>query len=583
MLKKTSAVCLFVLCCLQVFCAQAEESCNLDVINPTVYNKILDYLLIDKKDVTRYKKAFRAVDAADFSKADDVLSDLGNNIILGHVLAEKYLHKNYKASFAELQEWLEKYSDLPQANRIYNLALKKGKASSLTKPRQMSDCSRILGWKDEDLEHLFPADMHYLVQQVAKFRKALRSGKTKAARLILEQNKFRQKAPNKYWDELAASLAMKYLVDNQNKLAWEWGVRASKRKTSAVAPWVAGLSAWRMKNYKSAATYFSRLAQLGNSDDWLVSAGGYWAYRAYTRSGQKTLAKQMLKQAAQYRHTFYGILAAYKAGQPLTYHWDAVAYLNNFNSLDYVYELLGSPSIRRAIILLHAKRKDLAEQELKHGYYEMTDKQKEATLYIANQYHMHALAIRVCGDLNRPEEDMSYDGVAYPTPSWIPDENWQVDKALVLALIRQESGFKPEAKSPAGARGLMQLMPNTAYHVTKDITIKKDNQKLLKPEVSIEIGQRYVNYLLNKPFIDGNLFYMMAAYNGGPSNLLRWEKTAKYGNDPLLFIEVIPSAETRIYIERVMANYWIYNMKFNLPNPTLQQVAEGRWPVLPRD
>ncbi len=101
--------------------------------------------------------------------------------------------------------------------------------------------------------------------------------------------------------------------------------------------------------------------------------------------------------------------------------------------------------------------------------------------------------------------------------------------------------------------------------------------------MSIEIGQRYVNYLLNKPFIDGNLFYMMAAYNGGPSNLLRWEKTAKYDNDPLLFIEVIPSAETRIYIERVMANYWIYNVKFNLPNPTLQQVAEGHWPVLPRD
>ncbi len=583
MFKRGLAICLLFGLCLTSAISFAEESCHIDVINPTVYNKILDYLLIDKSDVVLYKKAFRAIDAADFKRVNDLTSSLGNNIILGHVLAEKYLHKDYKSSFAELKEWLELYADLPQAVRIYNLAVKKGKASELTSPRKMSECSRVSGWKDEDLKHLSAADINYLAVQVGKFRKALRSGKTKAARLVLEQKKFRQKAPDKYWDELAASLAMKYLVDNQNQMAWEWGVRASRRKTSGVAPWVAGLSAWRMKNYKNAATYFSRLAQSGNSDDWLVSAGGYWAYRAYSRAGQTTKAKQMLKTAAQYRHTFYGILASYKSGQPLTYHWDAVAYLNNFNSIDYIYELLGSPSIRRAVLLLHAKRKDLAEQELRHGYYEMSDKQKEATLYIANQYQMHALAIRVCGDLSRPQEDVSYDGVAYPIPSWIPDKNWQVDKALVLALIRQESGFKPEAKSPAGARGLMQLMPNTAYHITKDISLKHDSQKLLKPEISIELGQRYVNYLLNKPFINGNLFYMMAAYNGGPSNLIRWEKTANYNNDPLLFIEVIPSAETRIYIERVMANYWIYNMRFDLPNPTLQQVAEGNWPILEKD
>ena len=258
-----------------------------------------------------------------------------------------------------------------------------------------------------------------------------------------------------------------------------------------------------------------------------------------------------------------------------------MAYLNDFGSQDYIYELLSSPHIRRAVILLKAKQKDLAEQELRFGYHEMSDKQKEATIYIANQFQMHALAIYGCKQIN--DSKKSYDGVAYPIPQWLPDSDWKVDKALVLALIRQESSFKPEAKSPAGAKGLMQLMPNTAYHITKDINLKRDSSRLLKPEVSLDLGQRYVNYLMDKTFIQGNLFYMMTAYNAGPGNLVRWQKSAKYGNDPLLFIEVIPSAETRIYIERVIANYWIYNMRFGLVNPTLQQVAEGKWPVLPRD
>ena len=75
-------------------------------------------------------------------------------------------------------------------------------------------------------------------------------------------------------------------------------------------------------------------------------------------------------------------------------------------------------------------------------------------------------------------------------------------------------------------------------------------------------------------------FYMLTAYNGGPGNLLKWKKNARFYDDPLLFIEVIPSAETRIYIERVMANYWIYNMRFGNKNQTLEQLAEGKWPII---
>lgn len=99
------------------------------------------------------------------------------------------------------------------------------------------------------------------------------------------------------------------------------------------------------------------------------------------------------------------------------------------------------------------------------------------------------------------------------------------------------------------------------------------------------MGQKYLEYLLNKPYIGGNLFYMLAAYNAGPGNLVKWMKTMRYQNDPLLFIEVIPARQTRLYIERVMANYWIYSMQLGLPGGerTLQAAADGKFPLLEED
>ena len=105
-------------------------------------------------------------------------------------------------------------------------------------------------------------------------------------------------------------------------------------------------------------------------------------------------------------------------------------------------------------------------------------------------------------------------------------------------------------------------------------------ESLYNPDFNLRLGQKYVTYLLTKPFIEGNLFFMLTAYNAGPGNLVKWQKNSRYQNDPLLYIEVIPSAETRIYLERVLANYWIYNIRLNNSNPTLEQVASEKWPVL---
>lgn len=554
-----------------------SEKCfaNPIVLDVSAQNQILTYLLIDNKDIRLYKKIFRNIEKGEFATADSLVAELDNHILLGNVLAQKYLHSKYSSSVEELKEWLEKYADHPYASRIHRLAKRKNKGSE-----EGLQLPEVLGSTFLKERHFDNYTKKYLQKQISAFRKALNSGKTKRARLILEQSKLRRILPNKNWDDLAAKLAQKYFVDGYDKLAWQWATKAAKRRTSGTASWVAGLAAWRQKQYQNAAIYFSRLAKSKNDDEWLVSAGGYWAYRAYTRLKQLQKAQEMLKLSAKYKHTMYGILAAHKLKQTLNYNWEAVAYLNDFANKDYIYDLLSSAYIRRAIILLLTKQPKLAEAELRFGYTEMNNKQQEAVIFIANQYGLHSLAIYAGNQCKDILQNRSYDAFAYPIPKWWPTYGWNVDKALVLALVRQESAFTPEAKSNAGACGLMQLMPRTAYHITKDVSLKKDKNRLLKPEYNLELGQKYINYLLGKTFIDGNLFYLMAAYNAGPGNLLKWQKMIRYDDDALLFIEAIPSAETRIYIERVIANYWIYNMRFERDNPTLQQVADGEWPFL---
>ena len=190
------------------------------------------------------------------------------------------------------------------------------------------------------------------------------------------------------------------------------------------------------------------------------------------------------------------------------------------------------------------------------------------------------MAIKVSNDLRDDEKNITYDGIAYPLPEWEPLNGWKTERSLLLALMRQESGFNPYAVSSAGARGVMQLLPSTAYYITKDRQLKKNKNKLFDVTYNMEAGQRYVNYLMAKEFIDGNLFFMMAAYNAGPGNLMKWKKKMRYQNDPLLFIELLPAAQTRIYIERVMANYWIYSMRMGEFPESLEQLNSGLWPTL---
>lgn len=131
----------------------------------------------------------------------------------------------------------------------------------------------------------------------------------------------------------------------------------------------------------------------------------------------------------------------------------------------------------------------------------------------------------------------------------------KLDPIVVLSLIRQESVFNPHARSPVGARGLMQLMPSTAKYVKKSVREKQ----LSNPQINIEIGTKYFQGLMKK--YEGNLVYVLAAYNAGEGRVERW-KNLYFDADKGIEknIEMVPFLETRNYVKLIFRNIFFYKI-----------------------
>ena len=129
-----------------------------------------------------------------------------------------------------------------------------------------------------------------------------------------------------------------------------------------------------------------------------------------------------------------------------------------------------------------------------------------------------------------------------------------MDSSLILALIRQESAFNPQARSMVGAQGLMQLMPNTARQFNRRLK----RSSLNKPQLNLKIGIKYLKQLIKK--YDGNLVFVLAAYNAGERRIRNWRKNIFSAEKPLFMIESIPFKETRYYIKLIYRNIFFYKL-----------------------
>jgi len=447
-------------------------------------------------DADRYRSIFRLQQGGDWPAADALIRQVGDAQLMGHVLAQRYLHPTaYRSAYPELRAWLEKYSDLPEAQQIYRLAGVRKQKGDLP-AREPAAVLRRLGTPD--------------------------SGGEAAG-------------PN----------------------------------------WEAGLAAWRVRFMTEAARQFEIVANDETASDWARAAGAFWAARSHLKNREPGQVSKWMRVAAGYPRTFYGQLARRALGMKSGLAWSKPGLDDGA-----MRALAETPGGLRAFALLQIGKNDLAEDEL-HLLLKSENRVElaPAVMMIAHQAGLPSLSIRVAVHFQKASDPLR-DAALYPVPSWRPDGGFTLDPALLFALMRQESGFNPRAQSAAGAAGLMQLMPATATAVAADLQlIDQDKLALFDPVLNLTLAQRYVSNLLKDPNVKGDIIMLAIAYNAGPGNLAKYRANGSYEKDPLLFMESIPGAETRQFIERVLTNYWLYQDCLGQKAPTLDALASGGWPI----
>jgi soluble lytic murein transglycosylase-like protein len=316
----------------------------------------------------------------------------------------------------------------------------------------------------------------------------------------------------------------------------------------------------------ASAHHFEMVANAPGKSSWTVAAGAFWAARANLAAHKPQVVNHWLQQAASYPRTFYGLLARRALGQDIEYSWES----HPFTEAD-AEVLKKMPAAQRALALIQLGDRQSAEDELRLILPTAGPALASSLLAVANDGNLPGLALQASSTLAERDGKLR-DAGDYPLPDWKPNSGWSIDRALLLAIAKQESGFNPHARNPSGALGLMQLMPATARTLGA-------SGKLTDPRINLDLGQRYVRRLLDADGVKGNLLALAAAYNVGPGTVSHWMQTIKPGDDALLFLESMPFRETRSLVVHVMTNFWAYRNRFGQSSPSLDAVAAGRWPM----
>jgi soluble lytic murein transglycosylase-like protein len=541
--------------------------------------------VLSTKDVESYREIFSLQERGQWQKADKLIKTLSNNILIGHIRFQRYMHPTkYRASYEELHLWMKAYYDHPGAHRLYKLA--KSRRLKGWKPLPEPLYGRYLGGTGPGQPVFLSRPYKSTRKRSAQTRNEVAHAKRVVNRYLyqdqptnaakyLRQKKIRKLLDQVELDQLREKIAKSYFLYARDEQAIEFASAALKnsRKYVPLADWTAGLAAWRLGRIDKAAEHFSALAEVSRISDWNYTAANWWASRAYLKLGKPEKAYLFLERTASQPRTFYGLLALRQLGVDKPFSWD----LPSLNS-DQISWLLKIPSAKRAIALSEIGQYDLAAQELRAAFPSANDKLAPLLLALSEQIGAPSVAMRIGLHLWE-NEDETWDAAIYPMPKWHPKNGFKVDRALLYAFMRQESGFYTLARSGAGAKGLMQIMPSTASYLSGDRALRnRNNKKLFDPAYNLELGQKYLTYLMKYKDVDTNLFHLTAAYNGGPGNLKKWKTETKHSDDPLFFIEAMPSRETRNFIKRVLTNFWIYRHRMGQDLPALDQVARGEWP-----
>jgi soluble lytic murein transglycosylase-like protein len=532
--------------------------------------------VLSAADARHYHQTFALQNAARWSEADAEIAQLRDRLLLGAVTAQRYLHKAYPAGYPELEQWLRQHGDEPEASAIYALALARHPRGTAPPPAPATARLpvRSLDEDGEKLRHqLTPAEEAEALQIDVAVRALAYAAPQRAELLLAASDAQRLLGPRRQ-DELRALISGGYLRAGQPREAAALSAAGQSHGFAGVAHWQAGLAAWRTGRYGEAGWHFQQVLRVPGQSSWTISAAAFWAARVELRSRRPQAFDHWLGIAAQHPRSFYGLLARRMLGIDGVVDFDSAP----FTALD-AQIISGTQGGRRALALLQLDEPQAAEAELRALAPHASPALVEALAAVADRANMPALSLQLAGLL--AEGDGRHQAL-FPVPRWTPIGGFTVDRALLFAVMRQESQFAPAVESEAGAVGLMQLMPATAHAMAKRTGVPLSGvtrNALADPETNLALAQEYITSLMEDSRIGDNLVLIAVAYNGGPRAVRGGRADALLRRDPLLFIESIPTQQTRIFTERVLANYWIYRQRLGQPTPDLDALAAGQWPT----
>tara|TARA_Y100001970_G_scaffold51654_1_gene65334 strand:+ start:6268 stop:8013 length:1746 start_codon:yes stop_codon:yes gene_type:complete len=550
----------------------------------TKYNDIFTKNILSQEDIINYRFAYNFQDACKWKSANKHILKIKDKTLMGHILAQRYLHPTcYRSKYLELYYWLKKYNDHPQAKRIYRLAIKR-MPKGYKSPNKPIKPNGIVGDKIVTKKSTkYKSSKKLSKNQRLEKQKLINAVKSRVNRgwptgavKILQQRDVNILLDQVELDQQKELIAKGYFLANKNDLAIQYASEALVNSSMQVpyAAWTAGLASWRLEEYQQAADFFSLFSISLKNDAWHQTSGSFWAARSYAKLGQYDNINFWLKRASQNPNSFYGMLALEILGVEKKIEWNTKKTLNTSNS-----KLLNLPSGRRLQSLIQVGLNDELEKEIVHINSVLNKEIAEESVSIAQHFNLAYTQLKI---INKLEQFglMMDTSLYYPTPIWQPRGGFSVDKELIYAFMHQESMFNASAKSNQGAMGLMQVLPSTAKFITSSKDVKRNNSNILKvPEINLEVGQEYIEYLLDLEIVSNNLIYLAAAYNGGPGNLKKWKEETNFLEDPLFFMESIPSRETRWFIEKILTKYWIYQNKNNQEMTSLKMLANGKDPL----
>ncbi len=371
--------------------------------------------------------------------------------------------------------------------------------------------------------------------------------------------------PEKWWQERLI-LVRKLMEQRNYQRAYDLAIKGDNSSDLILAEnqWLSGWIAYRFLNRPDIA--LGHFLTMRESVGSFISKarGDYWIARCYEEVNDLPRAWSYYKDASQYTTTFYGQKAAQRAEIKITDIFQHETDVSNWQ-----YNRYKKTELANVIkFLSDLNLKGTMNSFVLRAFIEAKDDNDDEDVVSLVKYMREIGHDNMAVMLTRRARTAGIDvgAAGYPILTHIKYPK-DADKALLHAVMRQESGFDPKAKSSAGARGLMQIMPATARNLSQWKRLRYSLKRLTSDiNYNVTLGEYYLWRLLRQH--KGSYIQTFAAYNAGAGNVRKWNRAfakhqAKTKLDEIDWIESIPYDETRNYVQRVEENYFIYKHIIN--------------------